>query len=409
MNRLPPCGPSPRLTTGLWQPVGMEGTARDILEIGLVLLAAAAAGWLARGVGLPAVVGYLVVGLLVSPFTPGYVADRHQLQLFADIGVVLLLFEVGIETNPLRIGRERGHLVWLAPAHTLFVAGAATAVALGAGLAGQGAMIVGLSVALSSSVVVVNVTRSRRRMTNKATDETLLGWSVLQDLTGVAISAALLATLGVQSKPLWLVLLGIIGFGVAAAAAARLLPHVLGRLHREPDLFLLVSIAIGLALAGVGAQVFGVPLALAAFVAGLAVGESPVTAAARHRLLPFRDVFAVLFFVAVGSLIDPGAIPAAAPWIALIVGLVVVVKGGSAYGLSRLARFPGARPWQVATGLAQIGEFSFVLASVGVGAHVLSSQIYTAVLCAVVLTIVISTLAVRRGPWPRVAPETVAG
>jgi monovalent cation:H+ antiporter-2, CPA2 family len=393
----------------VWQPVRMDGSARDILEIGAVLLAAAAAGWLARAAGLPAVLGYLAVGLLVSPFTPGYVADRHQLQLFADIGVVLLLFEVGIEVNPLRLGRERGRLLWIAPLHTLLVGGAATAVGVGAGLALRGAMVFGLSVALSSSVVVVNITRSRRRTTNKATDETLLGWSMLQDLTGVAVSAALLASLGFQDRPLWLTLLAIAAFGVVAVAAAWLLPHVLRRIHREPDLFLLVSVASGLALAGVGAQVFGVPLALAAFVAGLAISEAPVTAAARHRLLPFRELFAVLFFVAVGSLIDPSAIPAALPWIGLVLGLVLAVKAGSAYALARAARLAEVRSWQLATGLGQMGEFSFVLASIGVARQLISAQVYTAVLCGVVLTIAASTLAVRWGPWPRLLPEATAG
>jgi CPA2 family monovalent cation:H+ antiporter-2 len=223
---------------------------------------------------------------------------------------------------------------------------------------------------------------------------------VLQDLTGVAVSAGLLASLGFRDRPLWLTVLLIVAFGAVAFTAAWLLPHVLRRLHHEPDLFLLVSLASGLALAGLGAQVFGVPLALAAFMSGLAVSEGPVTAAARHRLLPFREVFAVLFFVAVGSLIDPAAIPAALPWLGLVLGLVLVVKVGSAYGLARLARLPDVRPWQVATGLGQMGEFSFVLASIGVAAHVVSPQVYTAILAGVVVTIALATLAVRWGPWP---------
>jgi len=389
----------------VWQPVPVDTTARDILEIGVVLLAAAGAGWLARLAGLPAVLGYLAVGLLVSPFTPGYVADRHQLQLFADIGVVLLLFEVGIEVDPLRLPRGKGRLLWVAPLHTLGVASAAAVVAMAAGLTTRGGMVVGLAVALSSSVVVVNITRSRRRTTNRATDETLLGWSVLQDLTGVALSAGLLASIGINGRPLWLTALLVPAFGAVATAAAWLLPHALRQVRDEPDLFLVVSLATGLALAGLGARVFGVPLALAAFISGLAVSEGPATVAARRRLLPFREVFAVLFFVAVGSLIDPAAIPAALPWIGLVLGLVVMVKAGSAYGLGRLVRLPEVRPWQVAVGLGQMGEFSFVLASIGVAEHLLSAQVYTAILCVVVVTIALATLAVRWGPWPRAVRE----
>src|SRR4029077_176377 len=127
-------------------------TAPAVLEIGLLLLLAVGAGWLARRFGLPAVLGYPVVGLIVSPFTPGYVADRHQLQVLADVGVVLLLFEVGIEIDPVRLIRNRSAVLWTAPVQvvlTPLVVGAAT---IGLGIGWRGAVLVGLSVALSSSV-----------------------------------------------------------------------------------------------------------------------------------------------------------------------------------------------------------------------------------------------------------------
>src|SRR3954454_19457030 len=151
----------------------MDASAPAILEIGLVLVAAAGAGLVLRRLGLPALVGYMAVGLLVSPFTPGYVADRHQLQLFADIGVVLLLFEVGIEIDPRELRRERGRLLWIVPFHNVAVAAASAALAAAAGLRWEGAAILGVSIALSSSVVVVNVTRSRLRVTNDATAHAL--------------------------------------------------------------------------------------------------------------------------------------------------------------------------------------------------------------------------------------------
>jgi CPA2 family monovalent cation:H+ antiporter-2 len=377
----------------------MDASAPTILEIGAVLLAAATAGALFRRFGLPAVVGYMVVGLLVSPFTPGYVADRHQLQLFADIGVVLLLFAVGIEIDPAALRRERGKLLWLVPLHTICVAAAAAGIAVAAGLQWKGGLIVGIAVALSSSVVIVNVTRSRRRLANEATSHALLAWSVLQDTTGVVLAAAVLAALGLAHRPIWLSLLGIAAFGVVAAASAWLLPHILRHVEDQPDLFLLFSVAAGLTLAGVGDRVFGVPLALAAFVGGLAIAEAPVTAAARNRLLPFRDVFAVLFFVAVGSLIDPEAIPGALRWFALAMVLVLVVKGATIAALARLLRLPGVSSWQLGVGLGQIGEFSFVLASVGVARGWIAPHVYTALLSAVVASIAVVTIAVRQPPW----------
>ena len=154
-------------------------TAPAVLEIGMVLLLAVGAGWLARRIGLPAVLGYLAVGLVVSPFTPGYVADRGQLQVLADVGVVLLLFEVGIEVNPLRLGREHRAVLLAAPAQVLITTLATGGVAFLLGVSFAGSALIGLSIALSSSVVVVNITRSRRRTTNPATEATLLSWSVM--------------------------------------------------------------------------------------------------------------------------------------------------------------------------------------------------------------------------------------
>jgi len=377
----------------------VDVSAPTILEIGAVLLLAAAAGALLRKMGLPAIVGYLAVGLIVSPFTPGYVADREQLKLFADIGVVLLLFEVGIEIDPLKLGRERKHLLWLVPAHTVAMAAAATFAGVAAGLEWKGALILGPSIAFSSSVVTVNVTRSRWRITSPATNHALLGWSVLQDISGVALAAVVLATMGLEDRPLWLSLAGIVLFGVVALAAASLLPRILCRLRDQADLFLLVTVGGGLTLAAIGERVFGIPLALAAFVGGLAISESEITATARNRLLPFRDVFAVLFFVAIGSLIDPSAVPSALPWIGLVVLLVLALKAGSIYVLARLTCFPGVSRWQLALGLGHIGEFSFVLASVGVAEGLIPARVYTAILTGVVTTISLAAIVVRRRPW----------
>jgi CPA2 family monovalent cation:H+ antiporter-2 len=141
-------------------------------------------------------------------------------------------------------------------------------------------------------------------------------------------------------------------------------------------------------------------MALAAFVAGLAISEGGDTGEARRRLLPFRDVFAVLFFVALGSLIDPGALPEALPLVALFLGIVVVAKCGLVYVLARLARLP-ARPGQLAVGLGQVGEFGYVLGSVGLAAGVVSGSEFSALLAVVVITIAASAILVRVGPWTR--------
>jgi len=175
----------------------------------------------------------------------------------------------------------------------------------------------------------------------------------------------------------------------------------------DHDLFLIVSVASGLAIAGIGAVAFGVPMALAAFVAGLTISESHAADEARRRLLPFRDLFAVLFFVSIGSLIDPDELGRWVGWLAWLLGVLIVGKVLVSYVLARLTRL-AARPLQMAVGLAQIGEFSFVLASVGLAAGVIERPLYAAILTASAITIAVSTITVRYvGPRPAV-PATSA-
>jgi monovalent cation:H+ antiporter-2, CPA2 family len=375
----------------------MDSTAPAILDIGIVLLAAVVAGAVARRVGLPAVVGYLVLGLAVSPFTPGYVANHDQLQILADIGVVLLLFEVGIEVDPLALHREQRGLLLAAPLQVLVSTALSGVVFWLLGLSPTAAAVLGLCVALSSSVVIANITRSVRRTTDPPTEAALLGWSVLQDLTGVTIAAVLLGSLGTNGRSLLVTLAGLGAFALLALGIAWLLPRVLRAVQQQPDFFLIVSVASGFALAGAGSVLFGVPLALAAFVGGLAVTESPESAEARRRLLPFRDVFAVLFFVAIGTLVDPAALARGLGWLGLLLALIVVTKIAVAYGLARLLRLD-ARPSQLAVGLGQVGEFSFVLASALVASGVLASEVYAAVLAAVALSIAGSSVVARLVP-----------
>jgi monovalent cation:H+ antiporter-2, CPA2 family len=372
----------------------MEVTALPILELGVVFLAAAVFGYFARRAGLPAVIGYLMVGLVAFQLLPESAKpDEEQVRLLADVGVVLLLFEVGIELDVGRLRREHRSLLAASPVQVL-----STTVIAGVVLALLGqpleiALVLGLCVAMSSSVVVVNITRSVTRRTNKATEMSLLGWSLLQDLTGVILGAFLLAIWNAEERDPLEALVGLGLFFLTAIVAARFFPRVLARLRAYPDLFLLVSIASGLIGAGIGAVVFGIPLALAAFVAGLVIADSPMAGEARRRLLPFRDVFAVLFFVSVGSLLVPNALLGGLQWVVIFVGLMLVTKTAVIYLLASLSGLD--RPSQIATGLSQLGEFSFVLVSVLFVARDVSPELYAGLLAAITLTIGASAIAVR--------------
>jgi CPA2 family monovalent cation:H+ antiporter-2 len=372
-------------------------TAPLVLNIGVVLGAAATMGFAARKLGLPSVIGYLATGLLVSPFTPGFVADNNQLALLADIGIVLLLFEVGIELDLRKIGREQKALLWNVPMQMGFGVLVGTPIFLWLGVPIFGALLLSLSVAMSSSVVIVNITRSPRRRTDTSTEEALLGWSLIQDLVGVAAAAVILTFFGSAEKPLVLAIGGLFAFSAIAIVASKILPKVLQAVRWDRDLFLIYSVSFGLVLAALGTVVFDIPMALAGFVAGLAINQSRDTEDVRKAILPFRDLFAVLFFVVVGTLIQPSAVIEAAPFAALILLLMVLLKTFPTMLLARIMRMK-VKPSLLGIGVSQIGEFSFVLSSLAFAQGEISSAQYTGVLLAVVLSISGSTILVRLAP-----------
>jgi len=374
--------------------------AVPVLDIGVVLLAAALAGALSRRLGLPAVLGYLIVGLLVGPFTPGYVADRRQIQVLADVGVVLLLFEVGIELDLRALRREPRGILLAVPLQIAIgtVVGAFAFMQLGSGV--LGAVTIGLAVALSSSVVVVNITRSRRRTTDAVTDRALVVWAILQDVVTL-VAATILSVLLAQSGDGPALAFGkVIAFvGLAAVVQLVVMPWLLAQVRDQPDIFIIVAVSVALTNAGLGAVVFGVPVALAAFVAGLLLSMRPEAQDARREVLPFRDLFAVMFFVAIGTLVDPASLGREAGVLLVVVALVAL-KIVTVALLAALFSVP-ARRSQLGVGLGQIGEFSFVVLGLGVAAGVVTSSQFSATLAAAAITIAASAFAVRLFPKRR--------
>ena len=372
-------------------------TAPLVLNVGVVLAAAATMGFAARKLGLPSVIGYLVTGLLVSPFTPGFVADNNQLALLADIGVVLLLFEVGIELDLKRISREYRALLWGVPTQMGIGMLVGTPIFLWMGVTIFGALLLSLSIAMSSSVVIVNITRSPRRTTDTQTEEALLGWSLIQDIVGVAAAAIILTLFGSSNSSIFVAVGGLVLFGAVAFVASRILPIVLRAVRWDKDFFLIYSVSFGLVLASLGTVVFDIPMALAGFVAGLAINSSRDSEEVRKAILPFRDLFAVLFFVVIGTLIQPSLLTNSWRFALLILGLMILLKTLPTMGIARISSLK-VRPVRLGIGVSQIGEFSFVLGSLAYAEKVISVYQYTGLLMAVVLSIMASTILVRRAP-----------
>ena len=359
------------------------------------MLLAALSGGLARLVGLPSILGFVLAGLILSPFTLGLHIDHHQIELLADLGVVFLLFEAGIEINLGRLVRSplAGYVPLQVALTTGLVAGAG--LLLGLGLAES--VLLGAALALSAGVVVRSIVNSRRRTTSHGTEIALVTWSQLQDVTGAALVLVALVLLGYEGQPSPLLVGRDLLYILLAALVAWLLPRLLRLIHSHHDIYLLVALGTAVILAGLGAAYLSVPLPLSAFLAGLAVGETEEGDEVRERLGPFRIVFAVMFFVALGSLIDPGGVVRSLPWVGFALGALLVAKVAVVMLLGRRARMRDVGLWQLSVGLGQMGEFSFVILLAAQAVRALSPVVVEGVLIVLVISVATTPVLARLG------------
>jgi CPA2 family monovalent cation:H+ antiporter-2 len=364
----------------------------------VALALAFAFGFAARLLRLPPLLGYIAAGVAVGPHTPGFVADPAITAALAEIGVALLLFAVGLHF------RARDLLaVWrvaLPGALAQIAIGTAIGAAAGAltlGLGGAAALVFGLALAISSTAVATRALEEKGRLSGEA-GRIALGWLVVQDLV-VVLALVLLPVLAGDGADLGTRLgttaVEIAGFLAAMAIGGRvLLPRLLGLVAAtgSRELFTLAVIAIALGTAFGSSALFGVSPALGAFFAGVLLGESPLGHQAAAETVPLQRVFVALFFVSVGALVDPAAM-AAMPGASLATLLAVLLGTGGAIAALLLAlrvALPAAAA--VAGAMTQIGEFSFLLMALAVGAGVLPEAARGPILVAATLTILATPL-----------------
>ena len=371
---------------------------RFILNLGVAVLAALVGGAIAARLRQPTIVGYLVAGIVIGPFTPGFVGDQEQITVLADIGIVLLLFALGVQF-PLRdLVSVRGVAVGAAllQVGATTIAGAVAAGALGFDV--RSAVVIGVTLAISSTLVVVKLLVERGEL-DAAHGRALVGWMLVQDLVTIVVAATLPALTG--SDPLGPLLLAAgrvaLFLLLASVVGTRLLPaafRIVARLGSS-ELFLLAVIATALVAAVASAAVFGLSLALGAFVAGLLIAESELSHQAVAEVVPFRDLFAVLFFVSVGMLVDPASIAAQAGLVMVFVVIAVGLKGILAGAFARVFGLPARSAILLGATLAQVGEFSFILAEEALGLGILSQPAYDVLLGTAVVSIVLTPFSVR--------------
>ena len=368
------------------------------------LTAALVLGYITQRMRLSPIVGYLLAGIAVGPHTPGFEADRGLAEQLAEVGVVLLLFGVGLHFHFRELLEVRRVAIPGAVVQSL------VATLLGAGLGRllgwdwAAGMLFGGAMSVASTVVLVRVLADNHDLHTRA-GHIAVGWLVVEDLITVFALVALPALLAAgRLGPGDLALtIGAVGLRIAALVAilfgvgGRAIPWVLERIAatRSRELFTLAVLVIALGIAVGSARVFGVSMALGAFLAGMIVGRSEFSLRAATDALPMRDAFAVLFFVSVGMMFDPTTLLRSPGLLAATLAIILVAKPAAALAITLLVRVPLRVALPVAVSLAQIGEFSFILAAVGRQYGTLSDEAVNTLVAAAIASITVNPLLYR--------------
>jgi len=380
-----------------------------ITTIAIGLVAALFGGLLVARLRMPPIIGYLIAGMAVGPFTPGFVADGEIASQLAEIGVILLMFGVGIHFSPGDLLAVRS----IALPGAIGQITAATLLTIGLtqfwGWSFGEGLVMGLALSVASTVVLLRALEERDAI--KTTEGGVaVGWLLVEDLVTVVILAMLPilsgslggieGTAGSDNLGVSLLttLAKVVVFGVIMlVGGSRLVPLVFARIRtlESSELFTLSTIATAMGVAYVGYEFFDLSFALGAFIGGLVVGQSDAGHRAGERIMPLRDTFAVLFFVSVGMLIDPQFLIDSPGHILMVTAIVVIGKTLAAFfivvvlgGGYRTALTSGAA-------LAQIGEFSFILASLGMSLELLPTEGYNLILAAALVSITLNPLMFR--------------
>ena len=375
-----------------------------ILTLAAGFIGALTFGYVTHRLGWSPIVGYLLAGVLVGPYTPGFVADKHLADQLAEVGVILLMFGVGLHF----------HLKDLLAVRTVAIAGAicqsTIATLLGAvaatafGWERSAGIVFGLALSVASTVVLTRVLADNDDL-QSPTGRIAIGWLVVEDVFTVFV-LVLLPVLSVASSdqaaslPVAFVLatLKLAAFvAFTLVVGGRVIPWILNRIAdtRSRELFTLSVLAITLGIAVASTYFFGVSMALGAFLAGMVVGQSDFSARAGAEALPMRDAFAVMFFLSVGMLLDPWQVMAAPLLILATLAIVMIGKPLAAMLIVALLGYSSRIGLGVAIALAQIGEFSFLLAVLGKDLGVLPEAAINPIVTAAIVSIMLNPMLYR--------------
>jgi monovalent cation:H+ antiporter-2, CPA2 family len=396
-----------------------------IATIAVSLAFAFVGGLVAVRLRLPPVVGYLLAGIVVGPFTPGFVADVRLAPQLAEIGVILLMFGVGMHFSVGDLLAVKNIAVPGALAQIAAATALGTIVAMSWGWPLGAGLVFGLSLSVASTVVLLRALESQKRL-DSSEGRIAVGWLIVEDLVMV-LALVLLPALaqslggraasshGAPAGDVWLALGLTLGKVVAfvvlmLAIGTRLFPWILKHveLTGSRELFTLAVVALALGVAFGSAALFGVSFALGAFFAGMVINESDLSHRAAADLEPLQNAFAVLFFVAVGMLFDPTILLHQPLQVLSVVAIIVLGKSLAALVIVLALRHPLNTALTVSAALAQIGEFSFILAGLGISLGLLPPQGQSLIVAGALLSITLNPLVFRLVARFQTAPVTPA-
>ena len=377
----------------------MEHEIEIIVTLTGALAVALALGLVAQKARLSPIVGYLLAGVVVGPFTPGFVAHAGIASQFAELGVILLMFGVGLNLHVKELVAVRRVAVPGAVAAMLAASAAGFGVGRVFGWAPAQSVVYGIAIAIASTVVVLRV-YADRGILHAQPGHIAIGWLLVEDLFVVMVLVLLPAFVGGGGAS-GVAIARAVGVALAKIAllvaftlviGRRVIPPILGAIARtgSRELFTLAVLVVALGVAVGSAKLFGASMALGAFLAGLVVGQTDFGGRAASEALPMRDAFAVLFFVATGMQLDPGRLAATLPLVALTLAAVFVVKPLVALVLVLRFGYSAKTALAVALGLAQLGEFSFMVAALGAKLGVLPAEAGQSLVVAAMVTITAS-------------------
>lgn len=375
-------------------------------------------GIITQKLKLSPIVGYLLAGIVIGPHTPGFRGDTQLAAQLAEIGVILLMFGVGLHFHLKDLLAVKNVAIPGAIGQSLVATVLGVVVALAFGFSFKSGLVLGMAMAVASTVVLMRVLTDGKLM-DSTHGHVAVGWLIVEDILTVivlvliptlgsaapptAVDAAIAATQPVvEPTSFWIALpLALLKLGVMVTlllvGGSKVIPWIMVKVARlrSRELFTLTVLVMAIAISAACYYVFGASMALGAFLAGMVVGQSPVSQQAAADALPLRDAFAVLFFASVGMLFDPHFILEHPLFLLACVGVVMVGKPLAAILIVAAIGYPARTALVVALGLAQIGEFSFILSELGRSYNIVGEEAHNALVATAIVSITLNPLLFR--------------